>query len=188
PVNIGMQPPDNGERILDYSQNPPREFTNSDGLPLRQPWIDANAMHEISTQITGRNEAPFLISRADSESVNASTHQVDSQQGLERTLAQMQRDGLFPAVLFVHTRNEPFWTDSGSGAAGGSGGWHVLAVTDYAPGPPATVAVDNTWGPLADHLAPARRIPTDQLFAAMQDSARRVTIVPPPTNGTNSEN
>jgi hypothetical protein len=183
PVSIGQLPPDNGERLLDYSQTPPREFTNLNGLPVRQPWLNGDAIYDINSQLTGQREASFVLSRADNEYLTASTQTIDSQNGLETALAQMQRNGQFPVLVNLHARNEPFWADSGSGSAGGSGAWHVVAITSYHPGPPATVALDNTWGSQHDHLTPDRRISTEQLFAAMREPpaqpAPTVTLLPP---------
>ncbi|HEY9870816.1 MAG TPA: LysM domain-containing protein [Candidatus Obscuribacterales bacterium] len=176
----GQQPPDSGERMMDYSQNPPREVTLPNGQPLRHPWISTDAMHEINTQITGRNEAPFIVAHNAECNAVARPRRIISEKELASTLAQMQRDGQFPAIVYVHGRQEPFWTDSGRGAAGGSGGWHVVTVTDYSAGPPATVAVDNTWGAQRDHLSTSRRIPLNQLYAAMRaPAARNVTVLPP---------
>jgi hypothetical protein len=176
----GQQPPDSGERMMDYSQNPPREVTLPNGQPLRQPWINTDAMHEINTQITGRNEAPFIVAHNAECNAVARPRRINSEQELGSALAQMQREGQFPAIVYVHGGQEPFWTDSGRGAAGGSGGWHVVTVTDYSPGPPATVAVDNTWGAQGDHLSTSRRIPVNELYAAMRaPAARNVTVLPP---------
>ncbi len=73
-----------------------------------------------------------------------------------------------PLIVWVDTNMEPFWTDSGAGKAGGSGGGHVVTITDYNPGPPARVTVDNQWGKGADHDA-TRPISVHDLYQAIKD-------------------
>lgn len=73
-------------------------------------------------------------------------------EGFENILARAKEENRLPLIFQVDTHNEPFFTDSGRGAAGGSGGCHVVTITNYEPGPPAKINFDNQWGSQFDHL------------------------------------
>jgi hypothetical protein len=62
----------------------------------------------------------------------------------ESILARMEKEGRLPAILEVNTSNEPFWSDSGGSAAGGSGSWHALTITDY-DAQKRKVSICNQW-------------------------------------------
>jgi hypothetical protein len=49
---------------------------------------------------------------------------------------------------------EPFWTDSGAGRAGGSGGGHVVTITDYTPLAPRQKSPSTTNGAKAPTTTP----------------------------------
>jgi hypothetical protein len=91
----------------------------------------------------------------DSENIDKSdgVTRVKSEQELNEALAQAKKDGKMPLIVTVNSNLEPFWTDSGGGTAGGSGGRHVVTITDYIDGTPAKVTIDNQWGKGADHDA-----------------------------------
>jgi hypothetical protein len=87
-------------------------------------------------------------------------------------LQDAKEKGLFPMTFAVYTGNEPFYSDSGAGRAGGSGGWHVVNVMDYNAGPPPTVSVDNTWGAGADHLKSDNQVSLHDLYQSLRENSR----------------
>jgi hypothetical protein len=165
------------------------------------PDITLGHLDDISAQITGVNERTnlmlgrgFLIRTRDQNDPNSGLIdaamplaeqaglasdrdglKVDSPQELRELLTRMKRDGRFPAIIRVHSRQEPFWTESGHGGAGGAGGsegmWHAVCVTDVDPAADR-VSVDNQWVN-ADHLTGRSRLTTSQLFRSMFEPGRR---------------
>lgn len=141
------------ERVIDYSQNPPKV--------INKGFIGAAScrLMEIGSQITG-DPLPrdggyeWFITSASSE---AELHQ---------KLIRLKQNGQLPATIYVDTNNEPFYTDSGEGTAGGSGGGHVVNVLDYEPGPPCKLAIDSTWGSTLDHDKNGR-VDLHELYMAM---------------------
>ncbi|HEY9868633.1 MAG TPA: hypothetical protein V6D08_05665 [Candidatus Obscuribacterales bacterium] len=77
-------------------------------------------------------------------------------------LARLKAEGRLPIIVGVHTGTEPFSTDAGE--AGARGGAHVVTITDYNPGPPPTVSIDNQWSKDADH----KDLPVSELFKSMR--------------------
>jgi hypothetical protein len=151
-------PPDTGERLMDYGKTPPEEVKDDDGKPQRGPGFGAEDIAPAEAVLTGRERHPeAVIGHADVKSANSDMTTVHNEQEFEAAIARAKENGQLPVVIRVHSGNEPFLHDSGGGKAGGSGGWHVVTVTDYTPantGPPpepAKVEVDNQWGEGADH-------------------------------------
>ncbi|MCA9804223.1 MAG: LysM peptidoglycan-binding domain-containing protein, partial [Cyanobacteria bacterium HKST-UBA02] len=148
---------DNGERL--YA---------SDGMLLgKTPGLTAEPIIEIHNAITGEpHDRDFFIGSIAEPGVCL----VNSQSDLEHLLKHANDTHSFPVILAVHTANQPFWCDSGSGSAGGaggnSGGWHVVTITDYNPGPPTVATIDNQWGKAADHNDLLMAIETKDLFRA----------------------
>lgn len=95
---------------------------------------------------------------------------VKDEKQLNEALAKLKAEGRLPIIVGVHTGTEPFSTDANE--AGARGGRHVVTITDYNPGPPATVSIDNQWDKSADH----GKLETSQLFKSMQhrDSGHRI--------------
>jgi hypothetical protein len=146
--------------------------TGKEGKPERSPSLSDAALVEVGNAITGSPSNDWFFEHT-AVSENNTVH-IDSQQDLEAKLAYAKAHGTLPIVIAVHTGNEPFHTDSDGGTAGGSGGesggWHVVNVTDYHPGPPATVAIDNQWGSGADHFG-KNEITARQLYLSMRKSS-----------------
>lgn len=168
PPQPGKTPPDNGERLLDYSTNPPTEVGRpsllfrafgSEDKGKRQPDLYTDNLRSVGNEITGEKDDKWLLDYGN----------VKSREDFDNQLTQAKREGRLPLVVMVHTGNEPFHTDSGNGTAGGSGGWHVVNVTDYQAGPPARVAVDNQWGQQADRITPNRQVSPDMLYYSMKE-------------------
>lgn len=184
-------PADNGERLMSYAdKNKPVEVTYPDGTPKRSPGLKAfdyvEAAKEISPEpkvklADGREvEAPIGIQRYPADSPDkepknlAGVVFIDNEADFEKTIAQMKAEGRLPVMVGVHTGREPFRSDSGEHQAGERGGAHVVLVTDYEPGNPPKVSVDNQWGESADHRKDHpggdQSIPLHNLFQATQES------------------
>ncbi|CAN5133482.1 hypothetical protein BH10CYA1_BH10CYA1_56640 [soil metagenome] len=127
---------DTGER-LKYANG--TEVKGPDGKPMRQPALSTDAMAEIGKDLgfTGK----FIISNADVAGPGQSdgTSKVHNYQEFNDALT----NGQPPAIIMVNSNDRLF---GGNGDKGGSGGWHVVNVSDYKEGPPAQVFMTNQWG------------------------------------------
>lgn len=150
-----------GETLWDYSKNPPKgeEVMGDDGKPARQPQEAStiDALVEINEQITGKHETGWAFEGPYGGSLDS--HKATSPEDLAAKMKQAIDNGEGPLVLRVHTGNQPFWGDSGHGAAGGSGGagggWHIVAIDGYTPstkpGGLPDFKLNNQWGSYSDH-------------------------------------
>ncbi|MBI4534237.1 MAG: hypothetical protein HY711_09870 [Candidatus Melainabacteria bacterium] len=167
---------DSGERLWDWSKRPPQEVTDKDGTPIRVPNLTEDDLVEVNNAITGETTDDVVIAhREDYSGEGKRTTKIDTEDDLTQRLAQLQRDGRLPVIVRVQTGNEPFYTDSGAGAAGGSGGAHVVTITDYQPGPPPKVSVDNQWWKSSDRLGP-NAMAVHDLFLSMRSPDNAGTI------------
>jgi hypothetical protein len=137
--------PDTGERLMDYSTNPPSELHNSKGEVLRQPYMRTRDVVSVSNQITGKNEKNVLMENRYKPDTGGNTLTFSSEKDLRDQLAELKKEGEFPIVFTVHTGNKPFSSD------GGGSVWHVVTITDY-DATADRASVDNEWGKRADHL------------------------------------
>lgn len=140
PLFYSQVPPtgqsDTGERLT-YANG--TEVKGPDGKPMRQPALSTDAMAEIGNDLgfTGK----FIISNADVAGRGPSdgTAKVRNYQEFTDALT----NGQPPAIIMVNSNDRLF---GGNGDKGGSGGWHVVNVSDYKAGPPAQVFMTNQWG------------------------------------------
>lgn len=159
-----------GEELVKYS-------VNSDGLIEREivktsPHIYSHELTDLYKQISGTSENHFVIrSSSRSGPLSDSTYGVNNVHDLRRAIESLDSQGGKPGILQVHTGNEPFFTDSGAGAAGGSGGWHVVNVhgirRDASSGK-LVVDVTNQWGDDANHMG-SRAIPLEELYRSTME-------------------
>jgi YD repeat-containing protein len=166
--NPADTPPDAGERLKDYTNCPPstpKEVLDSDKSPVRGPDMDCDEILKVNNLITGEKGNYSVIKWGKTET---GADGVNSEEELRHKLADAKANGHLPIIIQVHSGNEPFYTDSGAGTAGGSGGWHVVNVTDYNPGPPPKVSIDNQWGTSSDHSGD-HQITVGQLYLTMRD-------------------
>ncbi|HEY9867574.1 MAG TPA: hypothetical protein V6D08_00080, partial [Candidatus Obscuribacterales bacterium] len=101
---------------------------------------------------------------------------INSEAQFEQKLIEAAEKGQLPVMVTVDTSCEPFWTDSGGGAAGGSGAAHVVTITGYEAGPPARVSVDGQWGAANDH-AGKRSITVHDLYMSMRSPKASPEVV-----------
>jgi len=148
---------DTGERVMDYSQNPPRETTSY----KQGPALSVSDLPDIANQITGRSDSGFVIENK----VHAGrfTEQVSSPKELEQAILDARQNGQLPAFIRVHTGNDPFLSDSGGTYSRQRGVWHVVSITDYDPRT-KKVTIDNQWGSRGD-----RTVDLDKLYKATME-------------------
>jgi hypothetical protein len=157
----GQRPPDSGERLV-----------NSQGeVVSRNPGLTDDAAVDIMEQINGPQEGPAILASDNRSSALGTTsprvESIESEQDMHDTLSRMgqAQPRQLPAMVAVYSRNEPFFSDSGGGSAGGSGSAHMVRVVDYDP-VTRRATIDNSWGPEADHTAANRQMPVSDLYAA----------------------
>jgi len=144
-------PPDSGERLVDYSKKPPQVLINQAGKEAEAGALITDRMIQVSNLITGRDEKNIVIANADSAGGDTQADHVASEKDLQNRVAEAKREGRLPLMVVVYVENEPFWSDSGGGKAGGFGSSHVCTITDYDE-KTGKISVDNQWGKAADHL------------------------------------
>jgi hypothetical protein len=134
------------------------------------PELGGNEEAEIGAEITGDQpkEAYIRTPVIDPRMVPIGIDIINSETELQTKLIYARDHGLLPVTIRVHTGNEPFYTDSGRGTAGGAGGWHVVNVTDVENGPPMSLSLDNQWSSKVDH-AGQNRLSLDDLYFSMRE-------------------
>ncbi|MDZ4837957.1 MAG: hypothetical protein SGJ27_29585 [Candidatus Melainabacteria bacterium] len=159
---------DSGERIERW-QNDRMWYqlkNSSDQYIATSPAIGAGQLADIYGQITGRDESERVIAANLVPTLIA-----EGEQGIkvnnEGEFESQMNKGPWPKIIVVHSSRDPFWSDSGSGTAGGAGGrdggWHVVVAQSY-DATTRKVNVDNSWQPSVDHVIPTRRLPIKQLY------------------------
>ncbi|MCA9800546.1 MAG: tyrosine-protein phosphatase, partial [Cyanobacteria bacterium HKST-UBA02] len=128
------------------------------------PHIYVSDLEPLYRQISGTTDSNFVLWHG--------ANGINSADDLRRSIERIEKEG-GPGVIMVHTRNEPFWTDSGGGVAGGSGGWHVVNVEGVRKDPRTgryVVDVTNQWNDASHHVGD-QAIPLEQLFESMKKPA-----------------
>lgn len=158
--------PDTGERLMDYSKNPPVRIRSKDddGKLIDSPELTNDQLYFLEHQLRASNPDGTYLSN-DRRDFNSTFIENDKQ--LESELARLKEQGKLPVTISVHTDNYPFHSDGGE-SAGGKGDWHVVTITDYHPGPPARAEIDNQWGSDDDRFGD-RSLPVKDIFNAMRD-------------------
>ncbi len=160
---------DTGERLVDTTTRPPKVVDKSAD-------IKDDAIVRVNNRLTGEVANDILLCHKDDVYGDASkVGTVGSQEELSDKIARAKAEKKLPLIIRVNTDNEPWLHDSGAGAAGGSGGAHVVTVTDYEPGPPARVQVDNQWGERDDHQGD-KAISIHDLYGSMRPAGNRDQI------------
>lgn len=163
-------PNDSGERLIDYSVKPPAvvmDYSSHPAVPLCGPQtdlVDDGAVKWMADKISGNNDALYAFHDGYENADGKGAVLFSSEKEMKEVIADAEKNGQLPMVFAVHTAKEPFWTDSGAGSAGGSGGWHVVTITDY-DAATGTVSVDNQWGSSVDHTG-KNAVSISDLYAA----------------------
>jgi hypothetical protein len=167
-ANVGAVsgPKDSGYRLIDNATGLP--LKDSRGRERTSPYIataDLPSIMKIAgedkpfviiNEKTTRREGKALVEQADKKQL------FRSEEGMLQALEGLQPSKRNPIVISVTTSTEPFFSDSGHGKAGGSGGQHVVNIvgleTRRELGPDGVmhdnhyVYIDNQWGRQAEHL------------------------------------
>jgi hypothetical protein len=122
-------------------------------------------IQEMNRAIAGNRNKLSVIERRDVNIFDGMEH-VGSVGELNDLLQKLKRERMLPAIAFVDSDHEPFWTDGHYGRRRRRGGGHFVCLNDYAGGAPNTVAVNNQWGAQADH----GKIPSLELFLSLSSS------------------
>src|SRR5262249_38531458 len=160
----GRKPPDTGERIR--IPNPDRL---SEKIDRDFPGLTPQEVQNLNKAITG-DDVPII----ENSRTNADDGQIHvrDEADMKRTLAELQRQGKLPAIIFVDSQNPPFYEDSGGSTAGGSGDHHFVRVTSYDQ-KTGTVSIDNQWGSKSDR----KSMPVGQLYQATEKANPFVKIL-----------
>ncbi len=153
PDQPGAVPPVvGGERLLDKTTTPPtvvmKDWTN--GIPRDSPDLADRAMVDVPNLITGNNDAIMIEHEKAVYGDATGVKTFKSEEEMTDFIKKAKEEHKLPIIMGVHSGQEPFLHDSGGGAAGGSGGWHVVTITDY-DAATGKVQIDNQWGSSADH-------------------------------------
>jgi hypothetical protein len=164
---------------MSYQQVDPKKGDNADrgerlvngkGIVGHRPQLPDNALTEISNAITGKHEKDVQI---DNDKYRSGSTDgmlvVKSEADLKDKLKELKAQHELPVIVRVNSMSEPFYSDSGLASAGGSGGAHVVTITDYDE-KTGNVCIDNQWGRSADHDK-NNPVSAHQLFIAMQSTA-----------------
>jgi len=156
---------DLGERLMDYSGPEPKEVMDDKG-PVRRPRLYDGELTAISNLISSRSEEDVTLV-SDKWTCSAdNVCKLATEEEFTAKLKDLKARGMLTAILRVNTIAEPFYTDSGNGTAGGSGGAHVVTVTDFDE-KNGTASVDNQWGWGVDHVK-SKPISIHDLYISMQ--------------------
>ncbi len=150
-VRYEIQPP-GGERLMDYSKNPPQQLRDCNGK-IQHPNLTDNQIVGAYQSLTGKDGRDIYLAHKSSIDKDSSLLTAfESEKELGDKLAELKAQGKLPIIIAVNSAIEPFYTDGGRGNPRQYDGAHVVVVRDYQPGPPPKVAVDNQYARSADHL------------------------------------
>ncbi len=162
-------PGDTGERLYDTSETPRKELKDK-----KEPDINEDQIVEAYRGITGDQTSPVVIAAADNYSgPGAKVTKVETEQALDDQLKTLAQSGKLPVMIRINPKMEPYYSQSGGAEAGDNGEAHVVAITDYKPGPPPVVSIDNTWGSMKDNRK--TDVPVSDLWKVMQKGAENHT-------------
>lgn len=142
-----QSPSDNGERLYDTSETPRKELKDK-----REPDLNEDQIVEAYRGITGDTTSPVVITAGDNFSGPGNKiTKVNSPEELNDQLKTLAQSGKLPIMVRINPKMEPYYSQSGGAEAGENEEAHVVAITDYKPGPPPVVSIDNTWGSMKDN-------------------------------------
>ena len=157
---------DTGERLV-YTDK-----SGTEHVIAREPKPWSSDLDDVFSAITGRLDdgtvfQPYTVNGQIIPGKTFETKDQLTQLLLEQNEKCKSEGRPFCTTIQVDTFHEPFFTDSGAGKAGGSGGAHVVNVIGIKPDGKGgyLVEVDNSWQRGAEHHG-ANAISLDDLFMA----------------------
>lgn len=153
PSQPGAVPPVvGGERLFDKTTTPPTVVMKNwtKGIPEDSPDLADRAMVDVPNMITGNSDATMIEHNTAVYGDATGVKTFKTEEEMKDFIKKAKEEHKLPIIMGVHSGQEPFLHDSGNGAAGGSGGWHVVTITDYDEAT-GKVKIDNQWGSEADH-------------------------------------
>src|SRR5262249_36942363 len=106
--DVSAKPTDTGDYLVD-----------STGKTIgKSPDLTDDQITDMSNAITGKSESAIVLDSKDNVCGDGSkVVKIETQEQLERAIADAKKSGKMPLVVRVDTRNPPFWHDSGGGGA-----------------------------------------------------------------------
>ncbi len=183
-VKPGTNPPETGERLVDTSTTPPTTIMSDwkNNTPMRGPELKDGAIAETSDKISGKNDTVYLGHDKAVDGDKSKITTFENEEQMKEALAKAKAEHKMPVIMRVHTGEEPFLHDSGDGKAGGSGGWHVVTITDYDE-KTGRAKIDNQWGSKVDH-ASGNEVSSHDLFMSSRAPDYKETTFGFTTGGT----
>jgi hypothetical protein len=151
-----------GEQLVRFGRDSQNNLVRE--LKGEAPNLTSEQLADVHNRIINSNSTDFmLVNRA--IAAPSGSRAIDSVRDLEGAILLLKQQNRLPAIVTVHTGHEPFYTASGAGAAGGSGGWHVVTVGDIFQGRDGKcyVTVFSNWGSGANFVG-SRAIPIENLY------------------------
>jgi hypothetical protein len=138
-------------------------LAGDDGFVLNQPRIYSKDIEALNRLATGLTDSGYVITTGRKSFLDDELISVSSAKELGKLILKLQNDGNLPAILRVHTANEPFSEISESvSAAGDDGIAHVINVHGIDP-ETGLVPITDQSGPKNDRLG---GVPIDELYKA----------------------
>ncbi len=184
-VPLGTNPPETGERLVDTSTTPATTIMEDwkNNTPLRSPDLTDGGIAEVSKNISGKDDTVYLGHEKAVQGDKKGVTTFADEGELKDEIARAKAEHKMPVIIRVHTGEEPFLHDSGGGKAGGSGGWHVVTITDYDE-KTGCVKIDNQWGSSVDHPGDKDTVSVHDLFRASRSPDYKETTFGITTGGT----
>jgi len=188
----GGRPPTTGEMLVDRRTGDP--IKDGSGATIDYPFLGDDPQVDIYNDITGTRPAERGMFLANEGLLSGSADHVThltSEQQLRTEIEKAQTDGRLPIILKVHSAGEPFFSDSGGGRAGGSGGAHVVCITGFDK-QTGNVQIDNQWGHDSDHPVNIHELyratlPRDQQYESLQRECAEAAKAGKPNYGAELE-
>ena len=167
-------PPTSGEVLIDKRTGQP---IKDGGKEMQAPGLNDDQIVDTYNQISDHQDSGFYICNKDNISGDGKeVTQIGSEAELKAKIEEAQKNGKLPIILGVNSGQEPFYSDSHGGAAGGSGGGHVVTITGIDKD--GKVQVENQWGKESKHsvdmheLYIATMAPKDAIGELKKDAAQ----------------
>jgi hypothetical protein len=154
-VTPGSNLPVTGERVMDFSQDPPRQLADRDGRGIDYPDLSDSAVVSVANHILGDRSTMFLRhadrnSPKDPDDGQQLISAADPEQ-MVRRLTELREQGRLPVMAIVNADHPPFVPEGKP--AGSTSAWHILTVSDFDP-VSGRVSLDNQWGRDEDLVGP----------------------------------